>query len=115
MDFFSPWIFTISNPLSHDSAALQHACSLTKAKFPEQKSRSLPHQAADERVHGLEPDRAPQDNRGDAGDAQRGDLKVPWQEMEDTVPGNGSPMEQEVKVVLLVRRRGHLTSRRQNG
>ena len=28
---------------------------------------------------------------------------------------NGNPMEQEVKVVLLVRRRGHLTSRRQNG
>ena len=53
VDFFSPWIFTISNPLSHDSAALQHACSLTKAKFPEQKSCSLPHQATDERVHDL--------------------------------------------------------------
>ena len=94
---------------------MQHACSLTKAKFPEQKSRSLPHQAADERVHGLESDRAAQDHRGDSRDAQRGDLEVPWQEMEDAVPGNGDPMEQEVKVVLLVRRRGRLTSRRRSG
>ena len=101
--------------MTDNSAALQHACALTKAKFPEQKSCSLPHQATDERVHGLESDRATQDHRGDSRDAQRGDLEVPWQEMEDAVPGNGDPMEQEVKVVLLVRRRGRLTSRRRSG
>ena len=102
--------------MTDNSAALQHACALTKAKFPEQKSCSLPHQAADERVHGLESDRAAQDHRGDSRDAQRGDLEVPWQEMEDAVPGNdGDPMEREVKVVLLVRRRGRLTSRRRSG
>ena len=51
---------------------------------------SVPHQASNERVHGVEPDRASQDHRGDPRDAQRGDLQVSRQEVEDPLPGDTS-------------------------
>ena len=56
----------------------------------EQETGSVPHQAPDERVHGLEPDRASQDHRGDSLDAQRGDLQVSRQKVEDTLPDDTS-------------------------
>ena len=51
----------------------------------EQETGSVPHQASDERVNGVEPDQ-----RGDPRDAQRGDLQVSRQEVEDTLPGDTS-------------------------
>ena len=59
----------------------------------EQEMGSVPHQASNERVHGLEPDRASQDHRGDPRDAQRGDLQVSRKEVEDPLPGDTSQME----------------------
>ena len=47
--------------------------------FTDEEANAVPHQAADERVHGVEPDREAQDHRGDPRDAQRRDLQSPWQ------------------------------------
>ena len=52
-----------------------------------------PCEEANERVHGVEPDRASQDHRGDPRDAQRGDLQVSRQEVEDPLPGDTSQMD----------------------
>ena len=47
--------------------------------FTDEEANAVPHQEADERVHGVEPDREAQDHRGDPRDAQRRDLQSPWQ------------------------------------
>ena len=59
----------------------------------EQETGSVPHQASNERVYGVEPDRASQDHRGAPRDAQRGDLQVSRQEVEDNLPGDTSQIE----------------------
>ena len=53
--------------------------SPTTIFFTDEEANAVPHQEADERVHGVEPDREAQDHRGDPRDAQRRDLQSPWQ------------------------------------
>ena len=53
-----------------------------------QEACPIPYQAANERVHGVEPNWAAQDHWADAGAAQRWDLQVSWQEVAGTVSGN---------------------------
>ena len=82
----------------------------------EQETGSVPHQASDEGVYSVEPDRASQDHRGDPRDAQRGDLQVSRQEVEEILPGDASQIGWNQGLILfsLTRRKGLLTSRRPN-
>ena len=58
--------------------------------FSDEEADALPHQAADERVHGVEPDREAQDHRGDPGDAQRRDFKGSWETLETSLSSKKS-------------------------
>ena len=53
--------------------------------FTDEEANAVPHQAADERFHGVEPDREAQDHRGDPGDAQCWDIKVTRQALETSL------------------------------